>query len=337
MLASLCAAGQRENIIFQLEHPTNRDNCYYPYWLLKKKLSEIGIEINTADVNIGKCVDLEIHQDVQRIADGIPSYVMLLESPAIRPEDQHASLLVKYRKIFTWNDDLVDGLRYIKLNTPNHIIVDSALGWQSRDRLCCLIAGNKSVRQGTSLELYSERVKTIRWFEKYAPSDFDLFGIGWDAPAARCGKTGRVLDKLHKLLLARAGKVYFPSYRGKVSSKLSTLQQYRFSICYENARDYPGYITEKIFDSFFAGCVPVYWGASNVNSHIPTDCFIDRRQFDSHEELYRYMTTMTESEYVVYQERIAAFLTSNMAKPFSAECFADTVCSTIKMDLVDIM
>ena len=48
-----------------------------------------------------------------------------------------------------------------------------------------------------------------------------------------------------------------------------------FAICYENARDIPGYITEKIFDCFFAGCVPIYWGgAPNVTDHIPANTFI---------------------------------------------------------------
>ena len=44
-------------------------------------------------------------------------------------------------------------------------------------------------------------------------------------------------------------------------------------------RDVLGYITEKIFDSFAAWCVPVYWGASNVTDYIPEGCFIDRRKF----------------------------------------------------------
>lgn len=30
--------------------------------------------------------------------------------------------------------------------------------------------------------------------------------------------------------------------------------------CFENVRDLPGYITEKIFDCFFAEYIPIYWG-----------------------------------------------------------------------------
>lgn len=38
-----------------------------------------------------------------------------------------------------------------------------------------------------------------------------------------------------------------------------------------------GYITEKIFDCFFPGVIPIYWGAENVTDYIPQDTFIDRR------------------------------------------------------------
>lgn len=333
-LASLHANGQLNNIIFQLDHQTNRDNCYYPYWLLKKKLLEFGVEINTADINVGKDVAFELHQDVQKSRSKVPSYVMLLESPVIRPDDQCNNQLAKYRKVFTWDDNLVDGQRHIKFNTPNSpLVVSSNRGWHGRDHFCCMIAGNKAPLRPSALELYSERLKAILWFEQNAPQDFDLFGTGWDRPAARQGLLGKVLARLQRQLFYRTGKVCFPSYRGKVGSKLETMQRYRFSICYENVRDIPGYITEKIFDSFLAGCVPVYWGASNIGIHIPDTCFIDRRKYANYEDLYQFMRSMTELDYIGYQEQIAAFLTSEQVRPFSAEFFADTICSTIVRDL----
>jgi hypothetical protein len=98
-------------------------------------------------------------------------------------------------------------------------------------------------------------------------------------------------------------------------------------------RDLPGYITEKIFDAMCAGCVPVYWGASNITDHIPAECFIDRRQFASHEELYTFMKGMSGKDYLRYQEAIRAFLSSPGVRPFSAEAFAETVVSVVVDDL----
>ncbi len=117
----------------------------------------------------------------------------------------------------------------------------------------------------TRCELYSERIRAIRWFEKNQPSQFDLYGKGWDLTLPPNLSPFRpVLQPLYDLVFP-----HYPSYRGGITSKRAILKHYKFSICYENARDIPGYITEKIFDCFFAGCVPVYLGASNVTDYIP--------------------------------------------------------------------
>ncbi|MBR6062295.1 MAG: hypothetical protein IKP67_09495 [Spirochaetales bacterium] len=45
-------------------------------------------------------------------------------------------------------------------------------------------------------------------------------------------------------------------------NKLAYLQQFKFNICPENSND-TGYVTEKIFDAFAAGCIPIYYGSDN--------------------------------------------------------------------------
>lgn len=324
----------KNNDIFDLNSTRNRDNCLEPYVLLKKFISASGVEINTPDFKQENKVLFELHMDVQKEVDRqTPCYVILYETSQIRPINQSLELLARYRHIFTWRDDWVNGEQYVKLNLPNKIIINDSRGWDARDKLCCMIAGNKSLRYKSPLDLYSQRIKTIRWFEQHAPQDFDLYGQGWDKPAALSGLLGKVINKIQRYIPNLSGRVFFPSYRGKVVSKLETLQKYRFCICYENVRDLPGYITEKIFDSFFAGCIPVYWGASNITTYIPQDCFIDRRNFSNHEELYHFMVSMAEPEFIAYQIRIAAFLRSDKAKPFSAETFAETIVNTIVRDL----
>ena len=333
-IATFVGDGLYNNNIFDLNSSGNRDGCYEPYLLLRQLLLTHGIELNTSDTfKVGK-VYFELHMDAQRqVNTKVPCYAILYESPQIRPLNQIKYLLNKYCRIFTWRDDLVDGYRYIKLNLPNKIVVNNSRGWRGREKLCCLISANKTVPYASPLLLYSERVNSIRWFERHAPQDFDLFGIGWDAPVARHGLVGRAISKVQRHIPKQKGKVFFPSYRGKVASKLETFQKYRFSICYENVRDLPGYITEKIWDSFFAGCIPVYWGASNIANYIPEDCFIDRRRFKDHEELYLFMTSMSELEYIDYQDRIAVFLTSDRAKAFGEEVFVETIVNTIVSDL----
>jgi len=44
--------------------------------------------------------------------------------------------------------------------------------------------------------------------------------------------------------------------------KIKYLQQFKFNLCPENSNN-NGYVTEKIFDSIKAGCIPIYWGSNN--------------------------------------------------------------------------
>lgn len=41
--------------------------------------------------------------------------------------------------------------------------------------------------------------------------------------------------------------------------KVEYMKNFKFNICPENASQ-KGYVTEKIFESFIAGCIPIYWG-----------------------------------------------------------------------------
>ena len=333
-VANFVGNGLQRNNIFDLSSSGNRDGCFEPYLLLKRNFLTHGIEINTADVNRAKNILFELHMNVQpRARREVPSYVLLCEPPQIWPFNRQKKLMRRYSRVFTWRDDLVDGNRYIKLSLPNKIVVSNSRGWQGRNKLCCMIAGNKTVLHKSPIELYSERVKTIHWFEQHAPQDFDLFGQGWDRSAARSGWAGRVVRKARRYIISPSGTNYFPSYQGEAAGKIATMRKYRFGICYENVRDLPGYITEKIFDCFFAGCIPVYWGASNIGTYIPENCFIDRRNFAGHEKFHSFMVSMTEPEFSAYQKHIAAFLTSDSAKPFSAEIFAETIVKAIISDL----
>ena len=60
-----------------------------------------------------------------------------------------------------------------------------------------------------------------------------------------------------------------------------TLSKYKFSICFENSIT-AGYISEKIFDCFYAGTIPIYYGDPNVKESIDPDSFIDFRKFDDY-------------------------------------------------------
>ena len=94
-------------------------------------------------------------------------------------------------------------------------------------------------------------------------------------------------------------------------------------------KNVPGYVTEKIFDCFWAGCVPVYWGASNITNSIPKECFISRADFASDRALYEFMKNMDKTQYLCYLDNIQKFLASEQAQLYSKEFFINTVITLI--------
>lgn len=252
-------------------------------------------------------------------------YLLIIESNLVNPNDWDFEKHKQYKKIFCWDDDLVDNEKYFKLNYAFDI--PKIIPKKFKDKkLCCTIAGNKSANHLD--ELYTKRVDFIRWFEKNHFKEFDLYGTQWDEYRFGRSLIGRILNKIKFLR-----KSTFPSYKGKVESKNETMKKYKFAICYENIKDSNGYITEKIFDCFFAGCVPIYWGAKNIIDHIPKECFIDKREFHSFEDIYNYMINMNEETYMNYLNSIENFLNSSKADQFRAEVFADTIVNEILKDL----
>lgn len=333
IFAALRGPGLSSNAIFDRASPANRDDCFVPYAMLRERFLAASVQIDTVDKAVVGSLKFEIHQDVQLGSINPQCYLLMFETISVKTENGDADEWSKYKKIFTWDDQLVDGDRFIKFNFPNPIRVHPVDGFEGRDRFCCLIAGNKTLSTKDARNLYPERVRAIRWFEQHAPHDFDLFGVDWNMPELHRGQLGRVERRIFRMLGGMLKLRPFPSYRGRIEHKREVLERTRFSICYENVCDLPGYITEKIFDCFFSGCVPVYWGAGNIAAHIPADCYIDRRKFRDTGEVYAFLKAMTEQEFRGYQQRITAFLRSDAAYPFSSEFFAETIVSTIVEDL----
>lgn len=333
-IASLVISGIKQDEIFDLNSRLNRDNGFLAWDLLRRGFITKHVEIHTSDLNQNSPIDFELHLDSWRAPrNGVLAYLLMLETSQVSPANGNQTNLDRYKKIFTWNDELVDGIRFIKFNFPNPIRVHPEDGFENRNRFCCLIAGNKTLSTNDERNLYPERVKAIRWFEQHAPQEFDLFGVDWNMPVLHRGLLGKVERRIFRVLDGLLKLRPFPSYRGRIEHKREVLARTRFSICYENVRDMPGYITEKIFDCFFSGCVPVYWGANNITEHIPPDCFIDRRKFRDTGEVYAFLKAMPEQEFRGYQQRIAAYLRSDAAYPFSSEFFAETIVNTIVQDL----
>ena len=165
----------------------------------------------------------------------------------------------------------------------------------SQKKLCVMVQSNHFVQHPKSE--YGERRKAADFFGK--SDEFDLFGARWDG---------------------------YPTWKGAFKTgKLDLIKNYKFCLAYENIKDQKGYMTERLFECFYAGCVPIYLGPKNVYDYVPKECFINRIDFDSYEELYRFMKSMDRETYESYIRAGQEFIKS----PLAGDLFDETICENV--------
>lgn len=252
---------------------------------------------------------------------GYTPILVLLESAVVLPQNYVTLLHVPFDKVFTWRDDVVDGKKYFKILIPYSEDFSKPLKRIpfSKKKFLTVIIGNK--HSSFKNELYSERERAIDYFDKNERG-FEFYGAGWNA-------SNGVFQKLF-------GFRKYASYRNTPimpgRDKLKTLSKYKFSICFENAKDIPGYITEKIWDCFIAGNVPVYYGAKEISKIMPNDTFIDRRNFRSYEELHEFLRNTDEKTYDGYMSNIDKFLKSGKPRAWADEVVVGGIINSILKD-----
>jgi hypothetical protein len=328
----------------KLFDPNARDNCLEPFIRLREALRERGYELLTADGHEVEGCEWVWFWDVpatsypvrksnpllswigsllrrgggrrprtlveECIDKGMQNRMALFlgEPPVVSQLNWDVEAHKAFRVIFTWDDTYVDGVKYHKFNytMPEAFLAGPNVPFRDK-KLLVNISGNKF--SSHPQELYSARRATIRYFEQNHPEKFDLYGTGWNQPEYDSG--------------------YFNSYRGTVRHKWEVYPHYRFGLCYENTLGSPGYITEKIFDCMRAGCVPVYWGAPNIDEYVDEGTFIDRGVFDSDAGLAEFLLSVGEREYEQMCRAINTYLASERFSVFMPSALAETIINTL--------
>lgn len=345
------------------------DQLLAPYIHVKGVFEARGIPVRTADY-LPSAPDgvrnlyfsFGILSNYERLAkrkDVILSGFFAMECPTVDPkmyrELNHAQHV--FKRIFSWSDSrslepFVGGtLRCLPLRWPQSFESVHEEIWRRTERdFLVMMNGNKLPRYRSHCrELYSERLRAIEYFSE--TEEIDLYGIGWDEPTSKVGpafvpgtfekvRMPGTAQRINRKLLAYWQRVVPEPrlvaarkvYRGFSKSKPETLGKYKFALCFENSI-LKGWITEKIFDCFFAGTVPVYWGPTDVTDYIPENTFIDKRKYPTYPELRAYLKSLTEKDIQRYKENARDFLTSEKFKPFSKESFARIFTNAVEEDL----
>lgn len=324
------------------------DDLMAPYVYLRAYLQQQGVETHTADYlpeqpddHLNLYISLGLFPDFKRMAqrpDVILSAYFIFECPVVEPSIYRKVTEVQhnFRRIFTWSDS--DSLLHFTkkhlhcqhFHWPQSFDHVHEHIWSRQNRKFLVMINSNKLPRVYRHELYTERMRAVAYFGRH--DEIDLYGVGWDEPSWQLGRTRipytfrRIyrygLTQWQKIkpdpLLQAARRVY----RGKAESKSDTLGNYTFAICFENSI-LKGWITEKIFDCFFAGTIPVYLGAPDIEDYIPQDCFIDMRKFPDYASLHKYLKSLTLAEIDGFRLRAREFLASSQFEPFTKRAYAN--------------
>jgi hypothetical protein len=345
-----------QNRIFS-DLPINGVKNYgYMFAELRRQLAAQGIDLATQDIHPPEKSTLVIgldevafFQKYQR-QSGQLLYLLLNEPATYYPEVWKKENHAVFDRVFTYDYTLADGIKYIHHYFA--IDLDSYPPFQkvteaefSARKLLVLMAGMFQFTKalpGSSSLLYT-RYRSLLWFGKHWPQDFDFFSRGIAPSLYRSfrglGVLQRLLPKvitssIVDVVAARRRRPIDAISRGPVSpnDKLNVIRNYRFVICYENTR-LPGYISEKLFDCLFAGCVPVYLGEPNIGKFVPAECFIDRAAFATDAALAEFIRRMPYAEYARYIEAMRLFVEGVERQKFGSDANARRIADVVLADL----
>ncbi|MGH7617091.1 MAG: glycosyltransferase family 10 domain-containing protein [Gemmatimonadaceae bacterium] len=335
------------------------DTMNAPYLHLRDWFAERGVRVHTADRlmrgevggkrNIVMSFGLRgRYHALGRRDDVVLSTFFAFESPVVDPKLYRAfpDIARHFKRLYSFSDadSLVPvvGQRvemlHFEIPYPIDRIRDDL--FDRTERKFLVVINHNKLPPLYWNELYTERMRAVEFFAR--TKDIDLYGKAWEGPAFLMGippwVPGRI-QHAHRWmrkqwqrvrpdpLLVAARTVY----RGFVPDKLATLGEYTFSLCFENVV-VNGWITEKLFDCFVTGTIPIFLGAPDVKDYVPRECFIDMRDFANYEELRKFLKAVSPSEIARYKEAMRAYMASESFKRFGNQRFTELIGRLVEED-----
>ena len=327
------------NALFDPRSRFNRDNgALRPWFRLKERVEALGVSIDTGDYltaadsrsghgGVNVYSSFGIHDAYRSVAgrdDVLLNAFYLFEVVVVDPAMYRATpeLAKHFRTIYSWTAR--DQLRQFVPDMPDvkpfripmpfdHVLEPH---WSRTDRKGVILVNSNKRAALSDGELYTERLRALKHFA--ARGTIDLWGRLWE----------NGLDDLE----AEYGDAVRRSLRGPVDDKYEAMSRYRFAICYENMV-LDGWVTEKLFDCLYAGVVPIYLGAPDIDTAVDPACYIDARQFANYDEMERSLDSLSPAEFERFRIAGREYLSSAKFRQFSPDAFADRFIADIEAQL----
>lgn len=233
----------------------------------KDSLEDSGFEVvkNPQEAEVAVFIEMDKNQ-LRKMKLEIPTIFVRNEPRVVWPENYARFNYGKIDQIIDVGRHNSNFLEFIPWPQDYSQLNVSQNKSSVRNNHILMISGNK-------LSFIPEELYTLRRQCVYLISDLDLYGTGWNLNNFR--KLLILVVELYKALkfgikpLKKSVSRWFKfptNYLGAPESKVEISRAYKYALVIENSIDY---MTEKIFDAFFAGNIPIYVGPPVSKFHIP--------------------------------------------------------------------
>jgi hypothetical protein len=212
-----------------------------------------------------------------------------------------------YNSVFSFgkSEILNDGMHW-----PQYFPDKEQSGWGNHDRLPKAVIINANKLSLIPSELYSLRRESIKKI-----AGIDLFGENWNSNLKDRVKILAIevmKDPMANLVTFMGRSRYWFSSWPETPSpadKIQIMQRYKFALVIENELSY---MSEKLFDAFFAGCIPIYIGPDIAHYGIPKGLVIQCKPTVT--SLIEGFEVAKRTNFEDYQEQLEHWLKSESTK-----------------------
>lgn len=269
----------------------------------------------------------------------IPFLLVISENMHLQPNPTYGKLKPLAARVLTYQEDEVDHQHVFWL--PYGLDLEAGRRFRgsvpSGGRPFLLGMINSWKKSEIPGDLYAVRNRLAIQAAKILGDRMFLAGFGWDRHLVHPQKWQRSLAKRAPGISRRIFGWPNPAYRGPLppgEGKLAALARCEFALVPENCSALPGYITEKIFNALFAGCIPIYQGHPAAIRHLPPEIFLPMQIFPTGRQLVAGLGSLSPEKKRRLTEAGEAFLWSEAAAPFSSSQYAEKVVRHLQACLI---
>ena len=292
----------------------------------------------------------------ESLARSAVSVLQIAESPRKKSFEWSAYISSQFNYVLNYSS-VASSNSDIKYRLPFSSYVDNGVFLDlpvfSDRRHCCLINTKRdptlNMRLSAVYQQYRSRVANEEWspciwpagllksktddlfsiddFVSFASNNklmsFDLYGRGWDRTN---GKLGFLPSRKPPACLVSDHDFYSSG----LGAKFDILMKYRFSIICENTSGDFDYVSEKIFDSLIAGCIPLYAGDNKFADRHDGEILFSLRRFDRFSDLEAFIVGFDYGKWLKMSQKCIDFaMHSSYSQRNRCDDFVNTALSLL--------